>query len=79
MSVSEEGERDGIGHQRCKRVADADQIFVFVEGGAVDELYVRKFVDLQRTLRKFTEPLEIFGKASGLKEESQFELNRWVV
>src|SRR5712671_1895225 len=61
MSVSEKGECDGIGHQRRNRVANADQVFVFVVSRAVDELYVRKFVDLQRTLRKFTEPVEIFG------------------
>jgi hypothetical protein len=31
-------------------------------------------MDIEKELRG-----EIFGKASGLKEESQFELNRWVV
>src|ERR1700681_1392639 len=61
VSVSEERDGDGNGDERFDGVAGADHIFIFVEGGAVDELDAGKLVHVDGTLREHAEPFEIFG------------------
>ena len=62
MGVAKKSDGDGIGDERIEGVSDADQVLVFVDGGAVDELEAGEFVYADGALRESTEPFEIFGR-----------------
>ena len=70
VSVSEEGDRDGIGDERLDSVASTDHVFIFVERGAVNELDTRKFGELDGSLRKRAEPFEILSSELVARPES---------
>ncbi len=70
VSMSEERDGDGNGDERLDGVAGADHVFVFVESGAVDELNAGEFVEVDGTLGKRAQPVEILGGELAARPES---------
>src|ERR1700675_1045288 len=61
MSVPEESDGHWICDEWRDGIADANHVFIFVERGAVYELEVRQFVEVDRALGERAKPCEIFG------------------
>src|SRR6202140_1228373 len=61
MSVPEESDGHWICDEWCDGIADADHVFILVERGAMNELEVRQFVEVNRALGERAKPCEIFG------------------
>lgn len=61
VGVSEKGDRNWKGEERLHSIGGRDQVFVFINGGAVNKLHVRQFWNLNRTLRELTQPFQILG------------------